>query len=158
MEKLRARAKPRVEKRSSRDTEQRNIRCTVCAQSTGQLPHGPGIAPKPRLCFNLHALGSRNELPCRNGTSATGYLDTLDAVSAFKSQSVLVIATFLVLLSIPQRNDTLKRLAVNSLYTHARQTDTSVIVAPDSEHQDLSETANIQTYKSHVKPLSLCPC
>ena len=30
------------------------------------------------------------------------------------------------LLSIPQRNDTLKQLAVNSLYTHARQTDESI--------------------------------
>ena len=42
---------------------------------------------------------------------------------------------WLDLLSIPQRNDTLKRLAVNSLYTHARQADALVIVEPDSEHQ-----------------------
>ena len=40
---------------------------------------------------------------------------------------------WLDILSIPQRNDTLKRLAVNSLYTHARQADALVIVEPDSE-------------------------
>ena len=42
---------------------------------------------------------------------------------------------WLDILSIPQRNDTLKRLAVNSLYTHARQADALVFVEPDSEHQ-----------------------
>ena len=105
------------------------------------------------------------EMSCPAGTAQVspeywlldvpGYLDTLDAVSAFKSQRVFVVL-HLVLLSIPQRNDTLKRLAIHSLYTHARQADTSVIVAPDSEHQNLSEPANFQTYKSHVNPLSPC--
>ena len=115
------------------------------------------------------------------------YLDTLDAVSAFKSQGVFVVSLsylwlswsqagtderqhrarrlslecvaaerghdmgklyiWLDILSIPQRNDTLKRLAVNSLYTYARQADALVINAPDSEHQELRQPANIQTYK-----------
>ena len=34
------------------------------------------------------------------------------------------------------RNDTLKGLAGNSLYTCARQADALVIIAPDSEHQE----------------------
>ena len=115
------------------------------------------------------------------------YLDTLEAVSAFKSQGVFVVSLsylwlswsqagpderqhrarrlsleciaaehahdmgklyiWLDILSIPQRNDTLKRLAVNSLYTYARQADALVINAPDSEHQELRQPANIQTYK-----------
>ena len=118
------------------------------------------------------------------------YLDTLDAVSAFKSQGVFVVSLsylwlsgsqagpderqhrarrlsleciaaehahdmgklyiWLDILSIPQRNDTLKRLAVNSLYTYARQADALVIIAPDSEHQELRQPANIQTYKSRL--------
>ena len=41
---------------------------------------------------------------------------------------------WLDILSIPQRNDTLNRLAVNSLYTHARQADTLVTVKSESVH------------------------
>ena len=108
------------------------------------------------------------------------YLDTLDAVSAFKSQGVFVVSLsylwlswsqagtderqhrarrlslecvaaerghdmgklyiWLDILSIPQRNDTLKRLAVNSLYTYARQADALVIIAPDSEASGIEAT------------------
>ena len=49
------------------------------------------------------------------------------------------------------RNDTLKGLAGNSLYTYARQADALVIIAPESEHQESWQTANIQTYKSLLR-------
>ena len=49
------------------------------------------------------------------------------------------------------RNDTLKGLAGNSLYTYARQADALVIIAPDSEHQESWQPVNIQTYKSLLR-------
>jgi len=57
---------------------------------------------------------------------------------------------WLDILSISQHNNTQKRLAVNSLYTYVRQADVLLIIAPNSQHQDLHQLANAQTYKSRV--------
>ena len=54
------------------------------------------------------------------------------------------------ILSISQKNETQKRLAVNSLYMFARQADALVIIAPDSFHQNLGAAANASTYRSRV--------
>jgi len=57
---------------------------------------------------------------------------------------------WLDILSIPQCNDSLKGLAVNSLYTYAGQADWLVIIAPDSEHENLKSKADAHSYKQRV--------
>lgn len=65
-------------------------------------------------------------------------------------RDVSQVYIWLDIISIPQYNFTLKTLAVNSLYTFARQADALVIVAPASEHVNLCQPADVQTYKSRV--------
>ena len=63
--------------------------------------------------------------------------ESLDTIVPEHAHDISRLYIWIDILSIPQRNDTLKRLPVNSLHTHARQADALVIVAPDSEHQYL---------------------
>jgi len=57
---------------------------------------------------------------------------------------------WLDILAIPQRNPSLKSLAVNSLYTYARQADALVIISPESTHENLGVPAGTESYKSRV--------
>eukprot|EP00930_Biecheleria_cincta_P079217 TRINITY_DN6697_c0_g1_i10.p1 TRINITY_DN6697_c0_g1~~TRINITY_DN6697_c0_g1_i10.p1 ORF type:complete len:1153 (-),score=195.89 TRINITY_DN6697_c0_g1_i10:394-3852(-) len=57
---------------------------------------------------------------------------------------------WLDIVSIPQCSVRLKNLAVNALYTYARQADVLVVIAPQSTHEDLGLEANLATYKRRV--------
>ena len=123
--------------------------CIFGLQICDSRRHGPLIAFCTfacSLCLRLHRLFPQvlserlRGLPLipvallwpgRLGRAAA----SLDAIVPEHAHDMSRLYIWLDLLSIPQRNDTLKRLAVNSLYTHARQADALVIVEPDSEHQ-----------------------
>lgn len=60
------------------------------------------------------------------------------------------VFVWLDVLSIPQLNKGVQRLAVNSLYTYASAVDATIIVAPESRHEGTGEFANLETYKSRV--------
>lgn len=49
---------------------------------------------------------------------------------------------FLDCLSIPQRNSSTKKLAINSIYTYARMPDIMVIVCPESRHANTGQVAD----------------
>eukprot|EP00929_Paragymnodinium_shiwhaense_P023509 TRINITY_DN1469_c0_g1_i6.p1 TRINITY_DN1469_c0_g1~~TRINITY_DN1469_c0_g1_i6.p1 ORF type:complete len:464 (-),score=55.16 TRINITY_DN1469_c0_g1_i6:289-1680(-) len=71
----------------------------------------------------------------------------LCAEAGLKQDKVYI---WLDILSIPQRNASQKMAAVNSLYTYAGQADYLVIIAPESEHEDLQFPAGADTYKQRV--------
>jgi len=57
---------------------------------------------------------------------------------------------WLDIIAIPQCNTSLKGLAVNSLYTYARQADVLVIVSPESIHANLQVQAGTISYKKRA--------
>ena len=63
--------------------------------------------------------------------------ESLKIITARLNLDMEGIYGWLDILSIPQQNQSQKALAVNSLYTYARQADAMIIVAPNSQHQNL---------------------
>eukprot|EP00928_Gymnodinium_smaydae_P098096 TRINITY_DN9046_c0_g1_i1.p1 TRINITY_DN9046_c0_g1~~TRINITY_DN9046_c0_g1_i1.p1 ORF type:complete len:357 (-),score=52.67 TRINITY_DN9046_c0_g1_i1:126-1160(-) len=76
--------------------------------------------------------------------------DALEQVTAHNGIEWENLFVFLDILSIPQLNNTVKGLAVKSLYSYTRTADIMVVVAPESKHEDLGFVANTTTYKQRV--------
>eukprot|EP00929_Paragymnodinium_shiwhaense_P019334 TRINITY_DN13229_c0_g1_i1.p1 TRINITY_DN13229_c0_g1~~TRINITY_DN13229_c0_g1_i1.p1 ORF type:complete len:684 (-),score=57.40 TRINITY_DN13229_c0_g1_i1:338-2116(-) len=57
---------------------------------------------------------------------------------------------WLDVLSIPQRNDVCKKLAIDSLYSYASSADFLVAICPESQHEQTAEVAGVDSYKSRV--------
>eukprot|EP00929_Paragymnodinium_shiwhaense_P019341 TRINITY_DN13229_c0_g2_i17.p1 TRINITY_DN13229_c0_g2~~TRINITY_DN13229_c0_g2_i17.p1 ORF type:complete len:1073 (-),score=93.84 TRINITY_DN13229_c0_g2_i17:399-3617(-) len=57
---------------------------------------------------------------------------------------------WLDVLSIPQRNDVCKKLAIDSLYGYASSADFLVAICPESLHEQTGEIVGIGSYKSRV--------
>ena len=60
------------------------------------------------------------------------------------------IAIWLDILSIPQSNRGVQKLAVDSLYVYAAAVSALVIIAPDSKHESTGDDAGLESYKSRV--------
>ena len=54
------------------------------------------------------------------------------------------------ILSIPQSNRGVQKLAVDSLYVYAAAVSALVIIAPDSKHESTGDDAGLESYKSRV--------
>jgi len=57
---------------------------------------------------------------------------------------------WLDILSIPQCCNNIKSLAVNSLYTYARQSDLLAIIAPESVHANTGKPGNAKSYQTRA--------
>jgi len=57
---------------------------------------------------------------------------------------------WLDVLSIPQANRHVQKLAINSIYIFAAAVDALIIIAPDSFHRDTGEACGLVSYKSRV--------
>lgn len=57
---------------------------------------------------------------------------------------------WLDILSIPQRNDTMKRLAVTALHMYAKYANAFLIICPSSRHTSTGAAADLESYQSRV--------
>eukprot|EP00929_Paragymnodinium_shiwhaense_P072005 TRINITY_DN3655_c0_g1_i3.p1 TRINITY_DN3655_c0_g1~~TRINITY_DN3655_c0_g1_i3.p1 ORF type:complete len:1055 (+),score=66.82 TRINITY_DN3655_c0_g1_i3:179-3343(+) len=57
---------------------------------------------------------------------------------------------WLDILGIPQANDRCKKLAVDSLFVYASQSDYLVVICPESRHEQTDEVVGLENYKSRI--------